>query len=227
MFHSFDGKGSAAYTLDRFSELLQILHVRGYSFTSLKDLLKERSRPDLQKPRILLTIDDATEDQCEAVRICRLFKIPCVIAVPCGIQTLVTSQEISRRVMNEKELRDLVAGGYVELAAHGVSHHHLTELNDEVLLHELRVSLKFIQQLNPENTPSTLVYPRGRYDERVISMAHDVGFEAGFTTNPSAWRATTHLFQIPRYPVLTWMSWRDVIDELEGKGDRFRQWKKV
>jgi peptidoglycan/xylan/chitin deacetylase (PgdA/CDA1 family) len=77
------------------------------------------------------------------------------------------------------ELRDLQDAGW-EIGSHTCSHPHLPELDDAALEHELRASKDRIE--SELGTPCTsLAYPYGDVDRRVVDAARRAGYGAACT----------------------------------------------
>lgn len=221
MFHSFDGKGSASCTPAILKEMLTELASKGYKFLTLKEALARISEANAKN--ILITVDDATADLLEAMPIFQDLQVPVLLAAPCGISMLTTSEGDTRRVLGSTELQALVATGLVTLASHGVSHASFTELDATALEQELQESRRFLEATNPTDSPLVLVYPRGKNNAAIQAATKKAGFVAAFGVQPGVWDASTHLYAIPRYPIMQWMRATDVLDEVRGAADRLRQ----
>jgi peptidoglycan/xylan/chitin deacetylase (PgdA/CDA1 family) len=67
------------------------------------------------------------------------------------------------------------------IASHTVTHSYLNELSDKDIYWELKESKKTIEKITKQNV-DWIIYPRGRYDERVIRIAKELGYKYGRTT---------------------------------------------
>jgi peptidoglycan/xylan/chitin deacetylase (PgdA/CDA1 family) len=113
--------------------------------------------------------------------------------------------------MNWEEIGTLAEAGW-EIGAHTLSHPHLPEISDEDLARELTESRRVCEERSGSPC-STLAYPFGEYDARVIEATRKAGYEAACTlpevlNEPSA-------FEWPRvgvYPAdsSTWRYWAKV-----------------
>lgn len=92
----------------------------------------------------------------------RQYQVPAVFAVPVDTTTLKRT-EGAPVVPLEAWKRACAADGH-ELAAHGVTHRALPELGDTTLADEL-------QRAQAATGATTLVYPGGAHDDRVVSAA--------------------------------------------------------
>lgn len=69
----------------------------------------------------------------------------------------------------------------VEIGSHSVSHQKLVELDDAVLERELVDSKKRIEVMLSQSV-STISYPYGRFNQRVVDAAQKAGYSLGMTT---------------------------------------------
>jgi len=105
-----------------------------------------------------------------------------------------------RPLLTWDELRDLHRHGW-EIGSHTLTHPDLTALGDDALEHELRGSRELIE--GEIGGPCTsLAYPYGAADERVVEAARLAGYEIAFTV-PRRWRSPQRLLW-PR--VTVWRS---------------------
>ena len=87
----------------------------------------------------------------------------------------------SRMMMNGEELRELARFG-VDVGLHGYLHVPLTDVAD--VGDELeRTRAALAMMTDGKAVPSALGCPHGRYDERVLSAAREVGVKAVFTSD--------------------------------------------
>lgn len=70
----------------------------------------------------------------------------------------------------------------VSFGAHSCSHRRLTDLSENEIHRELEISRNEIRACLDE-IPKTIAYPNGNYDDRVLSITSNLGFEAAFTTD--------------------------------------------
>ncbi len=209
MYHAMDGKGAAGWDVDRFSALMDRLSAFGLRVKSLPAVFE--SGPMAQGPEnILLTFDDATSDIATVLPVLRSAGLGAVVFAPSGIRTHESSDGMIRPVLGEDELPSLVDAQFT-IGGHGVSHTKLTTLSPTDAEEEIRASASFIQRLNPPEAPKVFAYPSGKSDARIRALTADAGFVAAFGVMPGRWTADSDRFNIPRIPILWWMSSRDVL----------------
>jgi peptidoglycan/xylan/chitin deacetylase (PgdA/CDA1 family) len=91
---------------------------------------------------------------------------------------VATPHEDELQPMTWDELRELRNAGW-EIGSHTVSHPHLTQLDDEGVVAELRESRARCEEaLGP---CESLAYPYGDHDDRVVEAARDAGYTTGCT----------------------------------------------
>ena len=83
--------------------------------------------------------------------------------------------------MNWEQIRELKDAGMI-IGSHGMSHRILTELSEQELDFELRVSKKFLQEYLGDKI-EFLSIPRGFVNKEVIEKAKELGYKAVFTSN--------------------------------------------
>jgi len=97
------------------------------------------------------------------------------------LASLPRQQCQSRMMMNESELRRLSAFG-IDVALHGYRHIPLTAAPD-VRAELVQTGTALERMTGGKAVTSALGCPHGRYDERVVSAARDVGVKAIFTSD--------------------------------------------
>lgn len=169
---------------ETFARQLRVLVRRGFQPGSALDVMEGRGR------LLHVTFDDAFQSVALALPVLEhldlratVFACPAyadegrVFAVP-ELTAHARERPDALLTMDWDALRDLVARG-VEVGSHTVTHPHLTTLQDDELVGELRESR---QQLEDElRRPCKLVsYPYGEQDERVRRAARAAGYDAAF-----------------------------------------------
>lgn len=151
---------------------------------------------------LTLVFDDGYQDVFDHVLpLLRRHGIRATFAVP--VQTERVAQTEGAAIASLSAWKDVCRRDGHELAAHGVTHRPLTELDDAELGRELRDS-------RSATGATTLVYPGGAFDERVKRAAAQV-FRAARTT---AWGVET---LPPRDPY--------ALRSLNATSRNFRWWK--
>lgn len=88
----------------------------------------------------------------------------------------------------------------IAFGSHSVRHTTLGVEVEAVIRQELKDSMATLQK-NIKSEPRYLAYPNGSYDERVIRLAQELGYKAGFTTRRGKVKADPPRFTLPRIPL--------------------------
>jgi len=105
-------------------------------------------------------------------------------------------------MLDSDSLSELAAAG-VEIGVHGATHLPLTALADPA--DDLARSRAKIAQCTKMAEPVSLSFPHGRYDQRVLDAARQLGFKLLFSSDaivnpcPGGWLPSDILGRIPIY----------------------------
>jgi peptidoglycan/xylan/chitin deacetylase (PgdA/CDA1 family) len=146
----------------------------------------------LDSNSVLITFDDGYEDNL-------LFAAPLLRAARCPAVVFAVADLLGRctadvwpdadppklgKFLTADQLRALEADG-IEIASHTVTHPLLTHLPPDELDHELSASRARLEAI-VGHPVTALAYPRGDFDERVVSAARAAGYSTAFTTETGA-----------------------------------------
>ena len=109
--------------------------------------------------------------------------------------------DCSEPLLNKTELRELDTLG-VEIAAHSMSHAHLTTLSDAALRRELVDAKHLLEDLLGKAVPG-FSYPYGEWDERVREAVIAAGYQYAAITTRGAVGDSGDVFTTPRVNI-TW-----------------------
>jgi peptidoglycan/xylan/chitin deacetylase (PgdA/CDA1 family) len=211
MFHAFDGQGSTGWDLTRLRALCVRLRSRGIQGISLAEA---QTQIVSEQGRVVFTVDDATADLAEAIEILKEYAFPVTVFAPSSIATLTSSEGTTRNILSQEKLQELkrtYTG--LSIGGHGITHRSLTSLSLEEAETEIRGSYEYTQ-LFGEKMPF-FAYPRGKYTQAHIPLVLQAGFRGACTVVSGHWDVSTPLMEIPRYPIMRWMTSRDVFSLFE------------
>jgi len=97
-------------------------------------------------------------------------------------KALVDRGAYSAAIMDWDMAREMKKSGLVEFASHTVSHIECHNLPQKVLERELENSKKRLTE-ELDASCDYLCWPRGKFSDRAIKMARELGFKGCFTTN--------------------------------------------
>jgi len=188
-------KAQLSTTPTRFERQIALLISRGYKGTTFSKALGAFRCGATATPRRLLvvTFDDAYRSVFQLARpILQRFGLEATVFVPTdGIDTgkslcwpgidrwLGGPHERELTPMSWKELQALANEGW-EIGSHTRSHPHLTQLDDTALGDELARS-KAACERHLDGPCTSLAYPYGDVDDRVVAAAAQAGYQAAAT----------------------------------------------
>ena len=88
-----------------------------------------------------------------------------------------------KNYMNKKEIEELLATGLLNIGSHTISHKNLDSLDNENLKNEIFDSKKILEDMFGVSI-NDLCYPRGRFNNKVINLAKDAGYENQYSCLP-------------------------------------------
>jgi peptidoglycan/xylan/chitin deacetylase (PgdA/CDA1 family) len=187
-------------TIDRFDEQLRYLVARGYhcvSADAVVDFVTRRAA--LPQPAVQITIDDGSASVLEhAQPILRRHGCRATLFLTTDAAAAVFAESGERR-LSEAELRGLDPAA-IELAAHGVSHYPLVDLDDAALARELERCRADVERISGRATQH-LAIPGGWYDRRVLQAAAAAGFRGVWLSDAGANRPGRDPLRIRRLNV--------------------------
>lgn len=180
-----------AVTPATFAAQMKGLARHGYQACSLHaflDWLDDRA--ELPEGSFLITFDDGfcgVVDHALPVLAsldwpATVFMVSRRIGAPADWANAAGSDDRSRHLMDEAELRRLMSAGWA-VQSHGRHHLDLTQLDERGLDDELAGSRSDLAELTGQ-TVDVLAYPFGRHDGQVTSRVRQAGYRAAFSVQP-------------------------------------------
>ena len=99
--------------------------------------------------------------------------------------------------MNENMLKELSKNNLVTIGSHSMSHHKLTELDNESIYNELNYSKLYLEDLLGKEV-TTLSYPHGKFNNRIIKKAHQAGYKLAFSSKFNSNKKNENKFSLCR-----------------------------
>ncbi len=98
-----------------------------------------------------------------------------------------------------EQLKEMKESGLIDIQSHTVTHPRLATLNASEVYNELSESKKFLKE-NLEIESNVICYPYGSYDDNVISISKEVGYQYGLAMSGGVYHSNKHInvYQIPR-----------------------------
>jgi poly-beta-1,6-N-acetyl-D-glucosamine N-deacetylase len=188
-------------TLSDFHKQLEAIKRGGFHVISLDALRAHlvRGEPIPAKP-LVLTFDDNGRGIYEnAFGLLQRYRFPATLFV----HTNFVGKTTSKRHNSWDDLRAMERSGLIAVQSLTANHpEDLRALSDADVAHELRLS-KFSLETRLGKRVDALAYPYDNYDDRVARLAHDNGYQLGFTEDWGNAGDSTALLLVHRYSVLT------------------------
>lgn len=201
MYHRIDvvSRIDSAITKDltvspsNFKAQMQYLADSGYSFVSASGVVDAiANHKSLPVKAVSITIDDGYSDNfTDAFPILQKYNIPATIF-------LVTGDMGAPGHLTWQETAKMRKAG-IDFEPHTVTHPDLRTLSDERLMKELTVSMKSLQHRSLPVT--TMAYPSGDYDDRVIDAVKAAGYIGAWAKSGSFVHPSDDLYRLPRIRV--------------------------
>jgi len=167
----------------------------------LSTLTRALTTPGQQRPRAILTFDDAYANFAKVVwPILAERGVPAVLYVPVGFVRGSAGPPLRGADLPActfADLRELAAAG-VEIGSHGVNHVNLRRVTEDALTREVQDSRTELEQVLGREVPS-FCYPQAKLDarvERVVARHYQSAVAAGGRRHLGR-----NLHKIPRFPV--------------------------
>jgi peptidoglycan/xylan/chitin deacetylase (PgdA/CDA1 family) len=145
---------------------------------------------------ITLTFDDGYRDTLTvAAQILEENNLPFTVFVA---SANITSGD--SKFLNQQELIELSKISGATIGSHGNAHSHLAKKSPQDVRSDLKHSKDWLEQV-VQRPVTTLSYPHGSYNQDVISIASEIGFEFAATSNWGVYEVGTKKFEIPRIDI--------------------------
>jgi peptidoglycan/xylan/chitin deacetylase (PgdA/CDA1 family) len=172
--------GVSNFSPRRLGRLLEWMNETGFRIMSIREALSDRSGR-----AVALTFDDGYAHLAQVLpSLMDKHNFSATIFVPTAFIGRSNSWDYSHLFTNTPHLgkdaiRELAQAG-VDFGTHGHTHCDLTRGSDDKLLKELRTSKRTLEDVLGTAVTS-ISYPFGRLDRRVIDAAGEEGYTHGFT----------------------------------------------
>lgn len=177
-----------------FEEQMKHLADNGFAILSAYDVQRALLMGSgLPEKAVALTFDDGYRDNFEhAFPILKKYGASATIF-------LVKNTVNGPRHLSLSMLREM-RPNKVDYGSHTVSHADLPSLNTELLDFELRESKRFLED-NLNEPITSLAYPAGRFDDRVVEHVQRAGYLTAWDKGGGAVRPGDDPFRLPRVRV--------------------------
>ena len=204
MYHSVaPGSGTAdwryAVSMQRFRAQLDLLQGEGWRTCQLADM----AGAPLPPRSVVITFDDGYQDNFAAFEeLARRGLTASWFVVSHDIGARAAWQDSDSPqlpMLSATQLREMQAGG-MEIGAHSHTHRRLTQCDDAELINELTQSRTTLEHLL-QRPVTSLAYPYGAHDDRVVAAARNTGYQTACTTRTGWAQAGNDPLQIRRLSI--------------------------
>lgn len=189
-YHDFtegDSSNDMILNIDDFRRQMQAIKDAELPVISMRQFLDwKQGRADIPAESILITIDDGWKaTHTLALDVFKEFGYPFTVFL------YKNYVGVGGRSMTHEEIRELAANGGT-ISSHSVSHDNMSsrrgrssEAYDAWIREELQESYRFLEETFGDTgaVVKTFAYPYGIYNDRVVELAREFGYEACFTVN--------------------------------------------
>jgi len=194
LYHQFSDTGPKSTSISPllFEEHLKYLQSNDFQVLTLKTVI-ERLKMQLSLPDkcVSLTADDGYLSIYESA-------YPLLIKYQTPMSVFVSTEAIDKQyssIMSWEQLREMTE--LVDVYNHSVTHQHLIDKTDEVLLNEITsAQLRLKSELSQDN--KFFAYPYGEFDGKTYNLIEEYGY-IGFGQHSGAIGSKSDFLNLPRF----------------------------
>jgi peptidoglycan/xylan/chitin deacetylase (PgdA/CDA1 family) len=196
MYHSISAHTQSEKNIYSLSQHDFAQHVELLSKLHKTENSKVVKLDSTDRTGITLTFDDGYRDTLTvAAQILEENNLPFTVFVA---SANITSGD--SKFLNQQELIELSKISGATIGSHGNAHSHLAKKSPQDVRSDLKHSKDWLEQV-VQRPVTTLSYPHGSYNQDVISIASEIGFEFAATSNWGVYEVGTKKFEIPRIDI--------------------------
>lgn len=175
---------------EEFENVLKVINSEGFQTLFIGEALEYIKSGYLPKNSVVISFDDGTIDfYTHAWPLLQKYNMKASVNLMTGVR--------GENYLNKEQIIELDKTGLVEFQSHTVYHEYLTRVSDEKKREELFKSKKYIEDLLSKEV-KIISYPFGLYDDSVIKIAKELGYEVGLTLRSGVWQDRNEIFRLRR-----------------------------
>lgn len=176
-YHSISKKDwdpSLVIAPEVFEHHLKVLQEKGYKMVTVEELAERLRAGKSVEKYIALSFDDGYKDNYTTA-------LPLLKKYNARATFSVVENKIGKDIyMTEQEIKEMMAAG-MEIGSHTISHNPLAEIDPKYLEWEIGVSKYALEKRFPGLVVTTMAYPNGSYNERIIADLKKYGYKQALT----------------------------------------------
>ena len=203
-YHDFatkNSKNNMVINISKFREQIQSLKDNEVPVISMSDYIEwKKGEKEIPDKCVVITMDDGWEGVYTYA-----FPVLKEFGYPFSIYIYTKYVGGAGRSMSFEQIREMMANG-CEVGSHSVSHTDLTrtggrnpEAYETFVREELGESLRFLREHFGEDVLPVYAYPYGKYNDEILELAKEYGFEIGITVAPKKADHTLEDMKVGRY----------------------------
>jgi peptidoglycan/xylan/chitin deacetylase (PgdA/CDA1 family) len=196
-----DESGETVISIERFKAQMDYLRGNGYTTITIADLVAFMKYGEAPERTVVLTFDDGWKSVKNAVPILKEHRFKASFWVIPGV--------VGYPHLDWKEILDIAKDPDFEIGAHSMTHPWDAESlatwaegktpgrSVEDAAYEVRESKRVLEESLDRKVPY-FAWPKGKYNEALVGIAMDAGYEAMLTTQEGPNRMGDDVFRIRR-----------------------------
>lgn len=188
-YHDFadsDSKNNMVINVNKFREQMQSLADNDIPVISMREYVSwKQGEAVIPDKCVVITIDDGWEGVYS-----RAYPVLKEFGYPFSIYLYKNYVGGAGRSMSVQQILEMMANG-CEVGSHSVSHSDMArtggrspEAYETWLREELGESLRFLRENFGADVLPVFAYPYGKYNDKVLELAEEYGYELGITVAP-------------------------------------------
>jgi len=204
--HSDNCYTNMSTSLDVFIKHINIIREMGFNIVS--EITKDEGQ-------IQLTFDDGFLGIYDNIKVINELNVPVKLFI-------ITSYIGNPSHLDKSQLIELSNNPLITIGSHTHFHRRLSALDKEEVRYELTYSKEILEDLIGDSV-NDLCYPEGKFDNRVIKIARDVGYINQYSLIPGAF--LLELFKnVRRRSLVQYANKKDLKSILRGGDDVLERW---
>ncbi|MCK4386497.1 MAG: polysaccharide deacetylase family protein [Candidatus Pacebacteria bacterium] len=193
-----------------FEKQLRFLKKKKFNVIKIGDLVKTiQDKKQMLHKTAVLSFDDGYQDNYSVVfPLLKRYNFPVTIF-------LITDLIGQEGYLNWDEIKEMQQSGFVNFGCHTLSHPKLNQISKERLRAELTESKQIIEKQLGQKC-DVFAYPSGCFDNSVVAMVKNAGYQGAFTVREGAIGLKNNIFLLPRLSIDSSTTFSQFLGKISG-----------